>query len=260
MPSCKQTLSVLNTYLQYLWFAVAELKAKASGITSAGVEKVQNARDRNTRYELSRCHTACWYSLCTSVPMAKTNWDPYSGERPPPPPPPRSLVSQNTKPLKALLPPPSRTTASSTTSLSRTNSVSPAPPLPSRTPSSSAPPPARNHSVSPPIAPPRAPLQTKQSYGKTLPPVGPPPPIQRSTRPDLRTHQVAPVISVEPEIDWANLSPEDKDVFFSWLDEYFANFNAKLTVKTDTNARANATGFASPSTPFLAQAVSNTLY
>jgi hypothetical protein len=72
----------------------------------------------------------------------------------------------------------------------------------------------------------------------------------------LRTRQVAPVITVEQEIDWANLSPEDKEVFFSWLDEFFANFNAKLSVKTDTNARANS----SPATPFIAQAVSSTLY
>ena len=25
-------------------------------------------------------------------------------------------------------------------------------------------------------------------------------------------------------IDWANLSPEDKEVFFSWLDEFFARY------------------------------------
>jgi len=34
-------------------FLVAELKAKAAGVTSAGVEKMQNVRDRNTRYAVS---------------------------------------------------------------------------------------------------------------------------------------------------------------------------------------------------------------
>ena len=68
--------------------------------------------------------------------------------------------------------------------------------------------------------------------------------------------QICEPITVEKEIDWANLSPEDKEVFFSWLDEFFANFNAKLSVKTDANVRANA----SPATPFIAQAVSSSLY
>lgn len=257
MPSCKQTVS-RRLGIQYdISFSVAELKAKASGITSAGVEKLQNVRDRNTRCELSRRYSIPLI-LSLSVPMARTNWDPYSGERPPPPPPPRSVINQNTKPLKPLLPPPSRT-ASSTASLNRTNSERLASPLPSRPPSSPALPLSRNHSISisPQIDPPHAPLQTKPSSGKTLPDVGHPPSIHRSTRPDLQIHKQTPV---ELEIDWVNISPEDKEVLFIWLDEFFANFKAKTSVKTDKTAGPNFTSLASHAAPLLAQAVSRNLY
>lgn len=30
--------------------------------------------------------------------------------------------------------------------------------------------------------------------------------------------------STEDHIDWANLSQEDKDEFFSWLDEFFSRY------------------------------------
>lgn len=73
-----------------------------------------------------------------------------------------------------------------------------------------------------------------------------PPPISRSSRPDAAVspppapppRSAAPPLPLrapqpepEPEstsedikIDWANLSPEDKAVFFSWLDEFFAGY------------------------------------
>ncbi|KAJ3513694.1 hypothetical protein NLJ89_g2812 [Agrocybe chaxingu] len=186
----------------------AELKAKAANATSSGREKMQNMRDRNTR------HVSYFLSLrlpdltSPSVPMAKTNWDPYSGNPPPPPPPPRSLVNRNTKPQAPLPPPPSRTTSGATSSLSRASSTASTPPLPARAP------------VSPPPAP--------RSTGPPLP-AGAPPPINRSTRPDAQPRPAAAArplgpSKAQPEIDWANLSPDDKQVFFDWLDEFFSNF------------------------------------
>lgn len=53
-------------------------------------------------------------------------------------------------------------------------------------------------------------------------------------------------------IDWANLSPEDKQVFFSWLDEFFARYlnngiprnttNMVKPVAPPLSARASASG------------------
>lgn len=52
--------------------------------------------------------------------------------------------------------------------------------------------------------------------------LGPPPPIRRSTRPDVRTVGPPSPKRSEPEgIAWSSLSPNDKSVFFGLLDEYF---------------------------------------
>ena len=150
--------------------------------------------------------------------MSKTKWDPYSGAPAPPPPPPRSLVNRNTKPPAPLLPPPSRTSSTASRSLSSSSSAPSTPPLPPRGPSSveSGPPPPLPRRTPPSV---HSPSQPNISIG--------PPPIVRSTRPNFPSH---PVISKplgtlsETEIDWSNLSPEDKHIFFSWLDEFFANF------------------------------------
>lgn len=57
-----------------------------------------------------------------------------------------------------------------------------------------------------------------------------PPALPRGTRPNMRpsppsvqeSHaQDSPSAKDIDKIDWANLSPEDKAVFFSWLDEFF---------------------------------------
>ncbi|KAF8904699.1 hypothetical protein CPB84DRAFT_1845235 [Gymnopilus junonius] len=227
----------------------ADLKARASKTTSAGVEKLHNVRDRNT-----------------SVPMKKTNWDPYSGAPPPPPPPPRSLVNKSNKPALAPLPPPPSRTGSATSS-SRSSSVaqnapvSPAPPpLPSRGPSSTSPPqlpPRSNKGPAPPPPPPRS--SPSLNHNKSPPPPGPsvskppaaaaPPPIARSTRPGLPTrHTTPPTAPSENDIDWANLSPEDKEIFFSWLDEFFANFRPPPRVNSDvvTSGQAQTTSHARP--------------
>lgn len=67
-----------------------------------------------------------------------------------------------------------------------------------------------------------------------------PPPVIRTTKPGAAARASfvqSPVVSVHPppvyvrepespldEIDWANLSQEDKEEFFSWLDEFFDRF------------------------------------
>lgn len=132
-----------------------------------------------------------------SIPLAKTNWDPYSGTPAPPPPPPR--VNANNRPttasVKTFLPPPTRGS-----------------PAPSRS--------------SPPIAPSISPLQTPPLPSRSPMPLPGrtgsqgPPPIVHSTRPDLPVAQSRSMNNV-PEIDWTHLSREDKEVFFSWLDEFF---------------------------------------
>lgn len=45
-----------------------------------------------------------------------------------------------------------------------------------------------------------------------------------STRPDLPVATSQTSLNSDPEIDWTNLSPEDKEIFFSWLDEFFGNY------------------------------------
>ncbi|KAF8153973.1 hypothetical protein B0H34DRAFT_72531 [Crassisporium funariophilum] len=227
----------------------AELKAKAAGVTSAGAEKFQNVRDKHT-----------------SVPMAKTNWDPYSGAPPPPPPPPRSLVNRNTKPSFVALPPPSRTSSAGSPSLSRNNTISPAPPLPSRSSSAAPPPPPpRGKSAAPPPQPAHTSASASASQFRSPPLVSgiSPPPIVRSTRPDSQPRRATPTTTstAGTEIDWTNLSPEDKAVFFSWLDEYFANFTPPSNNKIEqAAAHPGAPSHAPPpraapndETPFISQ-------
>ncbi|PPQ69580.1 hypothetical protein CVT24_001380, partial [Panaeolus cyanescens] len=213
----------------------AELKAKASKTTSSGVEKFQNVRDRNT-----------------SVPLKNTNWDPYSGTPPPPPPPPRHLVNHNTKPTlnAALPPPPSRTSSPASPSLSRGPSAASAPPIPSRSSSAAAavagkspppPPPSRGNKPAAfaPTLPTRSPSTlSTASAAPVSQELGPPPPIKRDTRPKFSSYNSVDATSHldgETKIDWTNLSAEDKAVFFSWLDEFFANFSPPVNA-TETKS------------------------
>ena len=178
--------------------------------------------------------------------MSKTNWDPYSGEMPPPPPPPRSIVNQKTKPV--FLPPPSRTSSATSRSLS-SSSASSAPPLPSRGHSGPPPPPPRGTAV-----PPAPPVIRPSPSQPNLPPItnGPPPPIIRSTRPDFHARPKIPnppTTSSDTEIDWSNLSPEDKTVFFNWLDEFFANFTPPSITRDAAVAHRPAIGASSHAPP-----------
>ncbi|KAL9710646.1 hypothetical protein Ac2012v2_006184 [Leucoagaricus gongylophorus] len=240
----------------------SDMKAKASKMASSGVERAQGFRDRNT-----------------SVPMKKTNWDPYSGA-PPPPPPPRANPNNKPTVLAPLPPPPSRTGSSigsgsaGPATLGRTTSIGSTaiPPLPSRGPLAGTPPlprrtstleppplPTRRASVSPVSSspdvssPPPPPLRSPQPPPSRVPfrTTQPSPPIPNlSTKPvsapvsSLPTPAPAPAprrspiispksptpqlhelrsITEQTEIDWANLTEQDRQVFFSWLDEFFTH-------------------------------------
>ncbi|TFY63901.1 hypothetical protein EVJ58_g2963 [Rhodofomes roseus] len=167
---------------------LASVKQKAMKAKDYSVEKAAHTRDH-----------------MVSQPSKKINWDP--NHRKPPPPP---AVKPKNSELYA--PPPSRT--SSTTSNARNTPSSPS------SPSAPAPPPmirrvSRPDSVSPPAAPP--PIRRDTRPDSVSPPL-PPPPVRSVsiTR--------APEAVDDEKLDWANLSPEDKQVFFSWLDEFFAKY------------------------------------
>jgi hypothetical protein len=134
-----------------------------------------------------------------------------SRKNPPPPLAPRANV--NTRPQPTFLPPPQR--AGSTASPdSTTSSPAPAasgpPPIARATrpslPSSSASPPPSTPSR-PAVSRFRQPEVEHEAFA-------PPPPVRR----------VQPSKESEKQLDWANLSPEDKEVFFSWLDEFFSRY------------------------------------
>ncbi|PSR72997.1 hypothetical protein PHLCEN_2v11101 [Hermanssonia centrifuga] len=137
----------------------------------------------------------------TSTSSKKYEWDP--NQKPPPPPPPQ------------------RSTSSVVTHARTQSNMSNS----SRTSSPISPPPSRTLHSGP---------------ASTLPG---PPPIKRDTRPDhtpLHTPSPPPLpvhsapghthTRGDPEhIDWINLSPEDKQALFAWLDEFFERFlNIKI--------------------------------
>ncbi|KAF6749551.1 hypothetical protein DFP72DRAFT_1173436 [Ephemerocybe angulata] len=229
----------------------ADLKAKATSVANSGVDKARTMKERNT-----------------SVPMKKTNWDPYSGQPAPPPPPPRSIVNQRTKPGEqpGFLPPPSRTASNASSGRgtpSGDSSPGPAPPLPSRAPSSA--PPALPQRSSPLGAAPPPPSRTGVAVARNATvsrpaAAGPPPPIARSTRPDLAALEPSTTDTKKDAeaIDWTNLSQEDKEVFFSWLDEFFSK-HLNITINPPrtsshwaSDARGNASNtFGAAAPPFL---------
>ncbi|KAJ7819525.1 proline-rich protein [Mycena leptocephala] len=130
----------------------------------------------------------------SSVPLKTTNWDPYAKNQPPPPPPRANKFSRPVV-QPSFLPPPQRGGAAA------------------ESPSSSTPP-------SPAPGPPPIVRATRPSVPRRLQPEeekpAPAPPVRRF---GART--------AEQEIDWANLSPEDKEVFFAWLDEFFSRYLGK---------------------------------
>ncbi|KAI0077628.1 hypothetical protein K474DRAFT_1697560 [Panus rudis PR-1116 ss-1] len=136
----------------------------------------------------------------SSVSSKKMDWDPNHKRPPPPPPASRSSLSDRSRSSSYAPPPPP---------------VAPGPP----------PPPA-----------PRA--------------AAPPPIIRRDTRPDQpgttsnvvrppSSSSATPDASSRSQIDWANLSGEDKQTLFQWLDEYFATrFNISSLANASHSAPA----------------------
>jgi len=185
---------------------VAELKQKASKAKDATVTSVKNTKDRHT-----------------SVPLNNTNWNPYDGTGPRPPPPPRVNANSKPKPQSTFLPPPVR--GGSASPQLPSSSPSPTPPLPGRSgppvinrssrppgPSGVSPKPSLKPS---PALPTRTPSATPSLPART-PSATPSLPARTPPLPSRASSYQQP-----QQIDWTNLSPEDKQVFFNWLDEFF---------------------------------------
>lgn len=142
------------------------------------------------------------------------NWD---MSRPPPPPaPPERKVSQ----ARSRPPPPLHPTKPS----SPTDDAPPRPAIPSRSSSAPRSPPGAPHPPSRPVIPSRPIIPSQPVI-----PARPSPPAQRRSPaisppvpPPSRTYADAQEEAGPDRIDWANLSYEDKQAFFSWLDEFFA--------------------------------------
>ncbi|KAJ7822460.1 proline-rich protein [Mycena leptocephala] len=175
----------------------AEMRDKAGKAKNATVTSLQNTKDRHS-----------------SVPLKTTNWDPYAKNQPPPPPPRANKFSRPVV-QPSFLPPPQRGGAAA------------------ESPSSSTPP-------SPAPGPPPIVRATRPSVPRRLRPRNRLPPSERlfhdfDSRSQSRggetgtcsASQAIRSTTAEQEIDWANLSPEDKEVFFAWLDEFFSRYLGK---------------------------------
>ncbi|KAJ8474667.1 hypothetical protein ONZ51_g7076 [Trametes cubensis] len=219
---------------------LAELRNKAVKVKNASVSTLSNTKDR-----------------MSSQPGKNINWNAEIKPKPPPPPKPAfkpppppsrtssaassaSNVSTQSKPTVPPVPVRRAGTSASST-LAKSPGVNPSPP-PRPLPRSSNVYANTSTATPPPRPPPRSLNSTATSSPSPPPPApgglqpGPPPPIRRETRPDLvapapRAHvPVPPVRKLQEEvanvdrIDWANLSPEDKEAFFGWLDEFFSRY------------------------------------
>jgi hypothetical protein len=60
-------------------------------------------------------------------------------------------------------------------------------------------------------------LSSQSNASRTKPPLPPP---RRTTQNHGNSNEITDV----EKIDWANLSDDDKQAFFSWLDEFFARY------------------------------------
>ncbi|KAH0833964.1 hypothetical protein J3R83DRAFT_11181 [Lanmaoa asiatica] len=121
----------------------------------------------------------------SSVPSSKANWDPNWKRGPPPPATASPRASTSGPP-----PPPSR---------SRPDGL------------------ASGMGIAPPSIP-RASRPTDDSPAP--PPYIPRPPPTRAASGYPPSHRE----DAENRIDWANLSAEDKEEFFGWLDEFFSQY------------------------------------
>lgn len=183
----------------------AELKAKAEKAKDAGVAKVVNTKDR--------------YS---SISSSKTTWDPNwkrgvprsstSSPPSPPPPPPRPTIAQSRGVAVSMdESPPAQSRGS------RPGSISPGDVAPK-------PPPVVSRASRPDI-----PSPTSSNASKL-----PPPPKRFSSGYPPSHKRVNSHGDTTPDrIDWMNLSAEDKEEFFRWLDEFFSRYlNVELGPRT----------------------------
>jgi hypothetical protein len=99
------------------------------------------------------------------------------------------------------------------------------------------------HGTNPHDPSPRSSLSNSDS-----PSAPPPPPAPRQFRPKVAGKPPAPSlpqrgvgargVDSETKVDWANLSAEDKEAFFSWLDEYFSRMLG-IEIKPANQTRYN---------------------
>ncbi|KAH9856270.1 hypothetical protein C2E23DRAFT_866290 [Lenzites betulinus] len=238
---------------------LAELRSKAVKAKDAGLTSLSNTKDR-----------------MSSQPSKNINWNAEIKAKPPPPPkpafkppPPPSRTSPTTSASGKPPPPPApRPIASSTVGVPGKAS---APPIPIRRagPSTTIQPNVAASSSTPRPPPrPAASHDTSTSASPSPPPsisgglpLGPPPPIRRETRPD---HLVPPSRNLAPpppvrkvrsvesnpdKIDWANLTPEDKQELFSWLDEFFSRYLGGPVAPRSTTASVKHVEGSTPRPP-----------
>lgn len=139
-----------------------------------------------------------------------------------PPPLPRRTNTLSPPPL------PGRSGSASPVSFSSVAPSPPAPPPPP--PRSPIPPLSRTSSTAQDTPPPPPLINSATKPGVSLAPAFPAPAPSARAPPPKRSPVIPPqpksphleeIHSVKDDIDWANLSEEDKQVFFSWLDEFF---------------------------------------
>ncbi|KIM57012.1 hypothetical protein SCLCIDRAFT_1144139 [Scleroderma citrinum Foug A] len=200
MVNCEQTLAAILFRLLHS-VTVAELRAKAEKAKDAGVAKVVNTKDR--------------YS---SIPASRTSFDPNWKRAPPP----SSSASPPQPPSRSISPP----------SVHASNIHGPLPatsrrPRPDSTSSFSTLTPEVWNSP-PPVAPrPSRPDMPSMSQSDVS--ALPPPPKRFSSGYPPNHKRTDSRDDASDRIDWANLSGEDKEEFFLWLDEFFSRFlNVKL--------------------------------
>ncbi|KAF8183742.1 hypothetical protein K438DRAFT_1766616 [Mycena galopus ATCC 62051] len=193
-------------------YQVAELRDKASKAKDATVKAAVDTKDRHS-----------------SVPLKNTNWDPYNKTRPPPPPPPTNKYNKPAPP-KIFGPPPQRGGESAPESPAPSTSPAPGPPpivRPSAGAGARGPPPIVRPSVKPGAAgPPPIVRSTRPSMPSTASSSAPDPPVRapvlsrfQQSEPEAEIAVATPpppirrfgARAAEKDIDWANLSAEDKE-------------------------------------------------
>ncbi|KIK23716.1 hypothetical protein PISMIDRAFT_435929 [Pisolithus microcarpus 441] len=184
----------------------AELKAKAEKAKDAGVAKVVNTKDRYS--SISSSKTTWDPNWKRGTPRSSTSSPPSQPQPPPPPPPPppRSTVAQSRGAVVG-------TDEPSSSGISPRDAVAPKPP------------PVVSRASRPDI-----PGSPTPSHTSKLPP---PPKRFSSGYPPSHNRANSHGDTTFDKIDWVNLSTEDKEEFFRWLDEFFSRYlNVEMGPRT----------------------------